>query len=590
MTAIVISPYYSFQMREYSGIAASPGIAIHRAFAHYADSVPVPRYSIEESETEREWARFIAAVDRAAEEIRAIRNTLSPSHKDQHQLLESQLLMLRDPDMGERIHGNLKKDLLNVEWILSEYIEKAVATLEASGDEYLTERSMDIMDISRRITNQLLYRERLSLSRIKSEVILVSPNLMPSETITLNPARVRGIALDGGGRTSHTAILARSFGIPAVLGLRKVCQSVKPDELVIVDGDRGLVIVDPDEPTLLLYRERLEEAQRQETELVALRELPARTTDGWDVVLKANIEVPAELESVLASNAAGIGLFRSEFLFMNPLVQPDEDLQYTQYVRVLEAMGGKPVTIRTLDVGGDKLLPSMEEGDEANPLLGWRAIRFCLEEQEIFRIQIRALLRASAHGNLNIMFPLISNIQEVEDSMAILEEERRDLAASGIPMAERVPVGIMIEVPSAALISDILARRCDFFSIGTNDLIQYTMAVDRGNEKIASLYQPWHPSVWRLMKLTIDNAKAAGIPVSVCGEVASDPAAALLLMALGIDELSMGAFSIPAVKRIIRSVSTEQATSLLDEVLVLESGLQVETAVSAWMGDNLGKK
>ena len=575
-------------MREYRGIAASPGIAIHRAFAHYADSVPVPRYSIRESETEREWARFLAAVDRAAEEIRAIKNTLSPSHKDQHQLLESQLLMLRDPDMGERIYGNLKKDLNNVEWILSEYIEKAVATLEASGDEYLAERSMDIMDISRRITNQLLYRERLSLSRIRSEVILVSPNLMPSETITLDPSRVRGIALDGGGRTSHTAILARSFGIPAVLGLRRICQNVKPDELVIVDGDRGLVIIDPDEETLLVYRERLEEAERQESRLVELRELPARTTDGWDVVLKANIEVPAELESVLASNASGIGLFRSEFLFMNPLVQPDEDLQYTEYVKVLEAMGDRPVTIRTLDVGGDKLLPSMEEGSEANPLLGWRAIRFCLEEQEIFGIQIRALLRASAPGNLIIMFTLISDLREVEESMAILEEERRDLAASGIPMAERVPVGIMIEVPSAALISDILARRCDFFSIGTNDLIQYTMAVDRGNEKIASLYQPWHPSVWRLMKLTIDNAKTAGIPVSVCGEVASDPAAALLLMALGIDELSMGAFSIPAVKRIIRSVSTEQATALLDAVLQLESGLDVEAAVNAWMGDNFG--
>ena len=577
-------------MREFRGIAASPGIAIHHAFAHYADSIPIPRYVIAENDVEREWARFLAAVDRAAGEIRTIKDTLSPSHMDQHQLLEAQLLMLRDPDMGERIYSSLSDTLQNVEWVLNEYIETLVTTLESSGDEYLAERSMDIMDVSRRITNQLMYRERLSLARIDREIILVSPNLLPSETLTLNAEMVRGIALDTGGRTSHTAILARSSGIPAVLGLRHFCREVKPGDLVIVDGDTGLVIVDPDEQTLRTYRNRLEKLEKRESLLIALRDKPAVTTDGWQISLMANIEMPDELESVLSSNADGIGLFRSEFLFMNPLLQPDEDLQYESYVKVLEGMGDKPVTIRTLDVGGDKLLPSMEEGEEPNPLLGWRAIRFCLEEEEVFRTQLRALLRASAHGNLRIMFPLISNIREVERSMIILEEERRDLEASGTPMAARVPVGIMIEVPSAALISDILARHCDFFSIGTNDLIQYTMAVDRGNEKIASLYQPWHPAVWRLIKTTVDNAKREGIPVSVCGEVASDPMAALLLLALGLDELSMGAYSIPAVKRIIRSVDTEEAAGLLDKVMAGENSVEIEAVLNAWMGDKLGEE
>ena len=575
-------------MREFRGIAASPGIAIHHAFAHYADSIPTPKYSIEEDDVKGEWERFGIALERAASEIHGIKKTLSPSHTEQHQLLDAQLLMLHDPEMGDQIQLSLSETHRNVEWILSEYIERVVNMLESSGDEYLAERSLDILDVSRRITNHLLFRERLTLSRIDKEVILVSPNLMPSETILLDPGKVRGIVLDAGGRTSHTAILARSFGIPAVLGLHDISRHIKPDDLIIVDGDRGIVIVSPDEETLLAYRGKLSELGRMETRLIGLRDLPAETTDGWRISLMANIEMPEELEVVLSSNAEGIGLFRSEFLFMNPQDQPDEDCQYQAYVRVLEAMGEKPVTIRTLDVGGDKLLPSMEEGNEHNPLLGWRAIRFCLEEEELFRTQLRALLRASAHGNLRIMFPLISNASEVDASRAILEEEQRDLRASGTPMAENLPVGIMIEVPSAAVISDILARKCDFFSIGTNDLIQYTMAVDRGNDKIAPLYQPYHPAIWRLIKLTIDNAKAAGIPVGVCGEVASDPMAALLLLALGLDELSMGAFSIPAVKRIIRSVSTEQAATVLDEVMNLSTGEEVEACLKSWMGDNIG--
>ncbi len=573
------------RMREFKGIPASPGIAIHHAFAHYADSVPVPRYSVPESEVENEWHRYQSAVERAASEIRGIKETLGPSHSDQHLLLDAQLLMLHDPEMNEQIKKTLPETLLNVEWILSEYIERMVNILEASGDEYLAERSLDILDVSRRITNQLLYRERLSLALIDKEVVLVSPNLMPSETIMLDPEKVRGIALDAGGRTSHTAILARSLGIPAVLGLRNICRGIKPDELIIIDGNRGIVTVDPDEETLLRYRRKLKELEKRETQLSGLRNLPAETTDGRRISLMANIEIPEEIESVITSNAQGVGLFRSEFLFMNPRELPDEDRQYRAYVQVLEAMGDKPVTIRTLDVGGDKLLPSMDWSDEKNPLLGWRAIRFCLEEEEIFRTQLRAMLRASAHGNLRIMFPLISNAGELDAALGILEEERRDLAACGTPMAENLPIGIMIEVPSAVLISDILALKADFFSIGTNDLIQYTMAVDRGNEKIAPLYQPYHPALWRLIKMTVDNGKDAGIAVGLCGEVASDPASAVLLMALGLDELSMGAFSIPPVKRIIRSVSAGEASAVLEKVMTMATSEEVESYLHGWLGE-----
>ncbi|RKX72809.1 MAG: phosphoenolpyruvate--protein phosphotransferase, partial [Spirochaetes bacterium] len=437
--------------------------------------------------------------------------------------------------------------------------------------------------------NQLLYRERLSLSKINKEVILVSPNLLPSEMIMLDPDKVRGIALDAGGKTSHTAILARSQGIPAVLGLRSITRDIKPDDLLIVDGNLGIVIIDPDENTLISYRGKLFEQEKRENELVGLRNLPAETLDGIRINLLANIEIPEEIELVLASNAQGIGLFRSEFLFMNPREQPDEDRQFRAYEKVLKAMDGMPVTIRTLDVGGDKLLTSMDGLDESNPLLGWRAIRFCLEEEEIFRIQLRALLRASAYGNLRVMFPLISNAEELDSALSILAEERRDLEAGGTPMSEDLPVGIMIEVPSAALISDVLARKADFFSIGTNDLIQYTMAVDRGNEKIASLYQPYHPALWRLIKMTVENAGAAGIPVGVCGEVAGDPVLAVMLLALGLDDLSMSAYSIPAVKRIIRSVNAGEASVALERIMNMATADEVESYLNGWLGDKLDK-
>lgn len=574
-------------MREYRGIPASGGIAINHAFAHYADSAPVPRRSITESQVESEWRRYRAAVERAAAEVRGIKENVNPRHTGRHQLLDAQLLMLHDPEMNEHIRRDTTRTLTNVEWILSEYVESMVNTLESSGDEYLAERSMDILDVSRRITNQLLYRERLSLALIDREVILVSPNLLPSEIIHLDPEKVRGIVLDAGGPTSHTVILARSMGIPAVVGLGNVCRSIEPDDVIIVDGENGVVIVDPDEETLRRCRDRLEELVKREKHLLGLKELPARTLDGHRLSMLANIEIPGEIGGVLSSGAEGVGLFRSEFLFMDPHQSPDEDRQFRAYARILQEMGDKPVTIRTLDAGGDKLLPGVNESDELNPLLGWRAIRFCLGEEELFRNQLRALLRASAHGNLRIMFPLISNTRELDDALSILNEEKGDLAAAGTPMAEKIPVGIMIEVPSAALIADVLARRADFFSIGTNDLIQYTMAVDRGNEKIADLYQTWHPAVWRLIETTVEGARESGIPAAMCGELAGDPLAAVLLAGLGLDELSMSVHSIPAVKSMVRSIDTLSAREALAEVLTMENADDVQSLLMDRFGGHL---
>ncbi len=553
---------------------------------YYPDTVFIPSYAIDKADIENERNRYEEAIKQVAHEIREIHAKLESSATDQRHILDAQLLMLHDPEMNNYVFKRLEETQTNVESILSEYIESIVNLLETSGDEYLAERSIDILDISRRITNSLLYKERNALAFISEDSIIVAPNLFPSETMQLNTDRVSGIALDAGGRMSHTAIFARSLGIPAVFGCSGLCRSTTPNDLLIIDGDEGRVVVNPDEKTLLHYREKLVDLKKRESNFDNLREFQAKTLDGQSILLMANIETPGEIEFAQSANADGIGLLRTEFLFIHKDEHPSEEAQLQEYRYVLEAMGAKPTTIRTLDIGGDKLFPSMNSIDELNPLLGCRAIRYCIQEEELFRTQLRALLRASVYGNLRIMFPLISNVEELKIAKKILNEEREKLMAAGTLMTAKIPIGIMIEVPSAACISDILARHSDFFSIGTNDLIQYTMAVDRGNEKVADLYQPWHPALWRLIKLTVDNAMEAGIPVSVCGEVANEPAAAILLMALGLEELSMSSFDIPKVKSAIRSITLSEVEDVLDEVMEADCATSVEAIISRSFGAN----
>ncbi len=573
-------------MKTLQGISASPGIVSGKAFVYYEDRITIPEYNIDDHQIESEYERFLEATNRASSEITEIKNKVEgTAGGDTTRFLDSHLLMLKDPEFTGRVEKGLRSRKKNVEWILSEAMEEFVKQLQSSGDAYLRERSIDIHDVAQRVLNHLLFRERLSLRDITEEVILVAHNLLPSEALQMNKRLIKGIAMDAGGKTSHTAILARSFEIPAVLGLTNICKNVQAREEVIVDGNSGAVIVDPNEETAAHYKQSQYEWEKREIDLLTLNELPAETTDGKCIALKANIEVAEEVESVLSHGSDGIGLFRSEFLFLQSGVLATEDTQYKYYKKVLEKMKDKPVTIRTLDVGGDKLIPDIKELDEKNPILGWRAVRFCLARLDIFKTQIRALLRASVHGNLNIMFPMISGIEELRNVLDVLEEIKEELRREGIEFKEKIPIGIMIEVPSAALTADILAKEVQFFSIGTNDLIQYTIAVDRGNEKIAYLYEPFHPGVLRLINTVIESAHSQGIAVGMCGEMAGDPLASVILLGLGLDEYSMSSFGIPEIKKIIRSTSITEAEELVGIILDMRSFEEIDEYIKGWMNE-----
>ncbi len=566
----------------------SPGIAIGRAYVYAEQKYSIPRYDISADQVIYEAERFLDAVQKAGAEIEAlIKETSTAVGDGENSFLNAHLLMLNDPEFHERVNENLKQNKQNVEWILLKVAGEIAAKLDSLTDEYLRERGDDIYDVSQRIISQLLCIQKISLADLDEESIVVAHNLLPSDAVTMNKQKVIGIATDVGGKTSHTAILARSFEIPAVLGLSNITQYVQTGDELIVDGTKGLVIVKPDKREIKKYYNTLAEWHKHELQLLNLNKLPAETRDGKMISLEANIEIPEEVESVIAHGADGIGLYRSEFLFIRPNRFPTEEEQFQAYRSVLESVKGKSVTIRTVDLGGDKVIPGFNGINESNPILGWRAVRFCLSRPDIFKAQLRAMLRSSVYGNLKIMFPMISGIEELESILTLLEETKDELKGRDVPFNNDIPVGIMIEVPSAAFTSDILARRVDFVSIGTNDLIQYTIAVDRENERIAYLYEPFHPAVLRLIKLIVDNCHEKGIPVGMCGEMAGDLNAAVILIGLGLDELSMSPIVIPEIKKIIRSITIAEAEEVVGTIMAMKSFREIDIYMKQWSGKHL---
>lgn len=569
-------------MREIRGIAASPGIALAPAFLFLDDyNAAIPSYPISPSQTEEEFQRFSEAIEYAKREVEGLKEkALKVAGEEQAAIFDAHLMMLDDPELKERVRNGLESSLLNVESVIFSFEQEAIEQLSSSQDPYIQERVSDVHDVVRRVLGHLLHRERLSLADIESDVIIVAKDLLPSDMVGMARSKVKGIATEAGGRTSHAAILARAFQIPAVLGVGPFLSDVRPGAAVIVDGERGAVILDPDESALNKEKAARSLRQRKEKAFESIKDIPAATKDGCRILLMANIEVPEEAETVKENRADGIGLFRSEFLFLGGHV-PGEEAQYKAYRNVVESMEGRPVTIRTMDIGGDKVLPEFGAQDEKNPLLGWRAIRFCLSKTEIFRTQLRAILRASLHGDVRIMFPMISTMEELIKARGILEEAQWECRSRGYEVPSDIKAGIMIEVPSAALCADTLARSADFFSIGTNDLTQYTMAVDRGNEKVAYLHDPYNPAVLRLISMTLGAAKNAGIEVGLCGEMGGDPAAAALLVGLGLRELSMSAASIPAVKSLLLSFSMAELEEAAETVKKMTSPGAIATFLAS---------
>ena len=573
-------------MRILKGIAASAGIGIGKTFLYVHEKIVIPHNNVEEENLSIEKKRFHSARKKVDKQLNKL--VTEVSGEDHRKILETHLLMLQDPEFILSVETLIEKEKVCSEWAVERIVTSLIEMLETSNDPVLRERKADFYDIGWRIIWMMMGKSRPSLSTINEEVVLVADSLLPSEALTLDPSKIKAIALDRGGRTSHVAILARALQIPTVLGLGRITEKVHMGDEIIVDGNLGEVSIRPNSASAKKMNERFVKWMAHEKELEQLTDLATITKDDHRVVLKANIETVEELEAVVTHGADGIGLFRSEFLFLKPGGATEEE-QFIAYKSVIERMKDiGPVTIRTIDVGGDKVIPGMEGLGEENPILGWRAVRFCLSRKDIFRIQLRAILRASAFGKAKIMFPMISGPEELDNVIIVLEQVKDECRRTGIEFDEDIQVGIMIEVPSAALVADLLATKTDFFSIGTNDLIQYTIAVDRGNDKIAYLYQPFHPGVLRLIKMIIEKGHEHNIPVAMCGEMAGDPLSTVLLVGLGLDEFSMSPISILEIKNIIRSITLQEAKELVETVMEMKSHININTYIREWMHVRFG--
>lgn len=553
----------------YRGIGASPGIVIGRAYLLDRRKVVVAGRRIEEVSVKDEMARFKKAVELSKAQIEELKKRISKGLGKSHlYILDTHIMLLEDKMLVDGAVKQIKESHINAEGALKETINAISLKFDLIEDEYLRERKHDVEQVGERILRNLVGRKLENLADIQEEAVIIAHDLAPTDTLMMRKEKILGFATDVGSRTSHTAILARSLGIPAAVGLENITVTLKTGDVVILDGIHGVVIVDPDEETFLDYLKKHRKYKYFEQELEKLKTLPAETLDGHVVHLQGNIELPEEVASVKDHGGVGIGLYRTEYLYMNRPDLPVEEEHYNAYRQVVEKAHPHEVVIRTFDLGGDKIgLPGEFEEEEANPALGLRAIRFSLHRRDIFKTQLRGILRATAHGDIKILIPMISGLTELYETKKIIEEMKAELRSEGRAFNEQMEIGVMIEIPSAAMIADLLAREADFFSVGTNDLIQYTLAIDRQNEHVAYMYEPLDPAVLRLLRRVSEAAQEAKIPLAMCGEMAGDPLYAAILIGMGFQNLSMNVASIPWVKKVIRSVRLQDAVELASLVI-----------------------
>ena len=566
---------------KFTGIPASPGVAIGKVFPVDRRRVRVPRHHLEPDEVEAEVLRLDKAVEQSVEQLGALRASLGEG--EHGTMLEVHKMMVGDPTLLEKSRGLIREELLNAEWAVRRTIREMGEKL-AQGDGYLAERRADLDEVGDRVLQNLAGEAPSALHDLPppGSVIVAFDLPTADAAVLLSSGRVVGLVTDVGSKTSHTAILARAVEVPAVVGALGVSEVARAGDSIVIDAASGEVLLEPTPSEIAHYESARRAAKTREEQLLQERDLPATTRDGRRVCLWANIEFPEEVPSVLSHGGEGVGLYRTEFLYLNREDLPSEDEHFKAYSSILTAMGDKPVTVRTLDLGGDKL-PLGHRTHEPNPALGLRAIRFTLRHPHLFRTQLRAVWRASKLGNLRLMLPMIAGITELREAKAQIQAARAELVKEGYEVADRIPIGIMVETPAAAMAADRLARECDFFSIGTNDLIQYSLAIDRANREVAYLYRPLHLGVLRMIRATVEGARVAGIEVSMCGEMAGEPAYALILLGMGLDALSMNPADIPLVKRVLRDADQREARELLDAAMSFSSVDEIEEFVLAEM-------
>ncbi|GAB6137241.1 phosphoenolpyruvate--protein phosphotransferase [Halanaerobaculum tunisiense] len=564
--------------QELTGVAASPGIVISEVMVLEEEDLSYEEKSITDVEAEQE--RFAVAIEESKEQLRAIKEQVKEDMgSDKAEIFQAHLMVVEDPELISAVDNKIETEEINAEAALEETVEQFATMFANMEDEYMRERASDVRDVGTRILRNLLGVEQASLAQLDKEVVLVAEDLTPSDTAQVDTDQVLGFATQVGGRTSHTAIMARSLELPAVVGANDILDKAEDEMEIIVDGIEGTVILEPTAEEVAEYEQKAEEYAERKKKLAQLKEEPAETKDGHQVELAANIGTPNDVAGVLDKGAEGIGLYRSEFLYMDRDSLPTEEEQFKAYKEVAEQIDG-PIVIRTLDIGGDKELPYLDLPEEMNPFLGYRAIRICLDKTDIFKTQLRAILRASAYGEIKIMYPMISAVEQLRAANEILEEVKSELREEGVDFAEDLEVGMMIEVPAAAMTADILAKETDFFSIGTNDLIQYTTATDRMNENISHLYQPFHPALLRLIKRVVEAAHKEGNWAGMCGEMAGDKRLAAYLLGIGLDEFSMSAVTIPEVKNTIRNLTLDQAEEIAEEALTYSTAEEIEEFLS----------